>query len=404
MVAGVAGGVGRQLGIDPLILRVLLVVLAFFGGAGIMLYALGWLLLDVDDGLGRSLLEDAFDAHTPSRARNLFTVAALVLTIFISSIWVLSGQAVPGVLVVLTVIGLYMYARRDERQPARYAYAGFGGTPYAPAQPMPPSEQAGPAPQPYQGQPYQGQPYESQDPAVGLVPPGPPPSTSRFGRDRSPQPPRPPRERSYLGLLTISVVILALGVLAAVDVGGAEVPGSAYVALSLGIVALGLLAGGWVGRSRGLIVAGVFLSAALVPATVLDAATDDNWSELGRWSNSETLRETPTTVGAIQPAYDIGSGRLVLDLRDVDFTGADVRTSITMGAGEVLVLVPAEVDVVAAGSVDLGDLVLLDVQSSGVDANRQVTDAGLETAAGSADGELDLTIDVNVGRAEVRRS
>src|SRR5680860_1878941 len=41
-VAGVAGGLARHLDIDPLILRVGFVVLAFFGGAGLILYAAGW--------------------------------------------------------------------------------------------------------------------------------------------------------------------------------------------------------------------------------------------------------------------------------------------------------------------------------------------------------------------------
>ena len=45
---GVAGGLGRYAGVDPLIFRILFVVLTFFGGSGILLYALGWLLLPED--------------------------------------------------------------------------------------------------------------------------------------------------------------------------------------------------------------------------------------------------------------------------------------------------------------------------------------------------------------------
>jgi phage shock protein PspC (stress-responsive transcriptional regulator) len=45
---GVAGGLGRYAGIDPLIFRILFVVLAIFGGSGILLYALGWLLVPED--------------------------------------------------------------------------------------------------------------------------------------------------------------------------------------------------------------------------------------------------------------------------------------------------------------------------------------------------------------------
>jgi phage shock protein PspC (stress-responsive transcriptional regulator) len=44
-IAGVAGGIGRALGVDPVLIRVAFVVLTIFGGSGIALYALGWLLM-----------------------------------------------------------------------------------------------------------------------------------------------------------------------------------------------------------------------------------------------------------------------------------------------------------------------------------------------------------------------
>src|SRR3954471_11546406 len=54
-VAGVAGGLGRHLDIDPLVLRVAFVVLVFFGGAGRILNGACWLLVPADgDGNGAS--------------------------------------------------------------------------------------------------------------------------------------------------------------------------------------------------------------------------------------------------------------------------------------------------------------------------------------------------------------
>src|SRR5215510_13571380 len=47
-VAGVAGGLGRHLDVDPVILRVAFVVLTFFGGVGLLLYIALWLLLPED--------------------------------------------------------------------------------------------------------------------------------------------------------------------------------------------------------------------------------------------------------------------------------------------------------------------------------------------------------------------
>ena len=44
-IAGVAGGFGRRYNIDPVVIRVAFVITALWGGAGVFLYALLWLLL-----------------------------------------------------------------------------------------------------------------------------------------------------------------------------------------------------------------------------------------------------------------------------------------------------------------------------------------------------------------------
>ncbi|MDP9346418.1 MAG: PspC domain-containing protein, partial [Actinomycetota bacterium] len=49
LVAGVCAGVARQIGIDPLIVRVAFVAAATAGGAGVALYLLGWAFLSDDD-------------------------------------------------------------------------------------------------------------------------------------------------------------------------------------------------------------------------------------------------------------------------------------------------------------------------------------------------------------------
>lgn len=435
LLAGVCGGIAGRLGIDAVILRVLVVVLALFGGAGILLYALGWLLLPVDDGRGRSELEDAFDARTTDRFRHLLTVVALVAVIAVSSVWALSGNVVPGVLVVLTVVALLMLARRDipggsdpsapygppRTAPVAPGYgpsSGSGPSPgYGPPSPeyaptestlalggTEPTQALGtdsettatrPAQYPPSAAPWPDQqhsnvgqpPYEP--PYVGSpVPAGPPP------------PPPPPRDRSHLGLLTVSVALVALGALAAVDLSTVDVPGGAYVALALGVVAVGLLVGAWFGRSRGLIALGIVLSAALVPAVVLDTVTDGDWSELRSWGRADRAGFSPTSAAEIQPAYELGSGQLTLDLRGVDFTGDDVTTSVDAGAGEVVVLLPPEVDVTADAAVNLGELDLLGFTSGGFDLGRSITDLG---ADGSGGGQLTITIDANVGRVEVSR-
>jgi phage shock protein C len=45
MIAGVAAGIGRHLGIDPVIVRILFVVLALAGGGGLLAYVIAWVVI-----------------------------------------------------------------------------------------------------------------------------------------------------------------------------------------------------------------------------------------------------------------------------------------------------------------------------------------------------------------------
>jgi len=45
VIAGVCGGLGEYFTTDPVILRLILVVLVLFGGSGLVLYLLAWILI-----------------------------------------------------------------------------------------------------------------------------------------------------------------------------------------------------------------------------------------------------------------------------------------------------------------------------------------------------------------------
>lgn len=49
MVGGVCGGLGEVLDVDPTIIRVVFVLLAFLGGHGILLYLILWLIMPRQD-------------------------------------------------------------------------------------------------------------------------------------------------------------------------------------------------------------------------------------------------------------------------------------------------------------------------------------------------------------------
>jgi phage shock protein PspC (stress-responsive transcriptional regulator) len=66
MIAGVAAGVARSLGIDPVIVRVAFLVLALAGGAGVPLYIAGWLLIP-DEASGESLATQLIQSVSAGR-------------------------------------------------------------------------------------------------------------------------------------------------------------------------------------------------------------------------------------------------------------------------------------------------------------------------------------------------
>ncbi|MGS2648779.1 PspC domain-containing protein [Streptosporangium sp. LJ11] len=62
IIAGVASGLGRYIGVDPNIIRAALAIATFFGGLGVAVYAIGWVLLP-DENKDRSVLQDVIDKN-----------------------------------------------------------------------------------------------------------------------------------------------------------------------------------------------------------------------------------------------------------------------------------------------------------------------------------------------------
>src|SRR4051812_15939496 len=78
IVLGVAGGLGRALAIDPLVIRITFVVLALFSGVGIAFYVAGFLLL-----------ADSPSSPQPSVVRRVLGVVAAL----VSARWLFGGGA-----------------------------------------------------------------------------------------------------------------------------------------------------------------------------------------------------------------------------------------------------------------------------------------------------------------------
>ena len=378
VIGGVAGGLGEYTGIDPVLFRVLFAVLTVFGGAGILLYVLGWLFVPDQDrpvSPAESLLGRGTSAPRPAEAAQGIglAVAALVLAAVL-----LRGDAGDLVLVGVLVVGGILLARHlDDRR--------ADGLP--PRQPPPPAP-AGPPPayQPYQAYSFAGGPGQ----ATATAPPpayAPPPVFV-------PPRPRPPRQRSILSLATMSVLLIGLGVLAAIDLasGDESLQPRHYLAVALGAIGLGLVVGAFRGRARGLIWVGVPLTFVLLGVSAAEGRFDGG-------TGDRTYR--PLSVAELQGDYELGVGDLELDLTGVDFAEQQVTTRVHVGIGGLHVTVPENVDVRVRGRAGLGEVILFGQTTSGTSNDQTVSDDG---ADGDGGGDLELVLDTGIGQVEVDRA
>lgn len=205
------------------------------------------------------------------------------------------------------------------------------------------------------------------------------------------------RPKSRLGKVTIYATAVALGTLATVHLLGASIAGSAYFAVALTIVGLGLVAGAWAGRARLLIPLGFALSLGLLISTV--SAIDSGPHSAGR---QEVLAPTTVTELTMNSPFSRPSGDLMIDLTQVDFTGQNVVFEASSDYGRIEVFLPPDVDVTVKAKVQAGDANVFNSSWGGLSGRwRTVVDHGEDGP--NSGGTLELTISVDYGNLEVHR-
>jgi len=150
----------------------------------------------------------------------------------------------------------------------------------------------------------------------------------------------------------VSIAVALAGSLSLLHaIGAIELQPSDVLIVVLAVVGLGLLVSTWFGRARGLILLGLVL----VPAVAISATADriDFRGGIGdrNWS--------PQAASELRDRYRLGAGSLQLDLTDLDVATIDptdpvLRTELSLGAGQIQLIVPDTWTVDAATTVDLG--------------------------------------------------
>jgi len=220
-------------------------------------------------------------------------------------------------------------------------------------------------------------------PALHAPPIAPPPSPAPPGQVTRPY--------SWLGRLTISLVLLALGVIGLLDLSGVRVAGGVYLAVPLVIVGAALVVGTWYGRARWLIVPGVVLAIALGITAAAENVT----------SRRQSVTWQPTSVSQLEQNYSIHVGDALLNLSNVDFSTGRYTVSVESNVGNVTVIVPPAVDVRADVRVDVGNADVFGSHWAGIGQSRRtVVDVGSDGPGG---GSLVVHAATDVGNVEVRR-
>ncbi|MEU0543001.1 PspC domain-containing protein [Nocardia sp. NPDC005978] len=251
------------------------------------------------------------------------------------------------------------------KTPALHPIPSATERPYAPVGPAPISPDFGPTPPGWD-------PLGVAPLAWDLPEPGP------AQRHPVQAPPRAPRSR-------LTPVIIGLSLLAAAAAGSAAAAGVDWMtpgrigAAALAVLSLGLIVGAFLRRGFGLMVllaplAGFVILASLIGPIQFDqgAMGDRSWAATG--------------AADLQPEYHVSMGSATLDLTNLALT-EDRATTVSVRMGDARVLIPENLRVHTTCNVRMGD-----------------TDGCVGGITGPATGPtLNLTIDVQMGSAEVKR-
>lgn len=303
-LAGVAGGLGRHFDIDPTVLRVAFVVLALFGGAGVLLYGACWLLVPEEGS------EHAVIRTSPSTRATLLVVAAVLAAAALVS-HSFGHWWFPWPLAVIAVVVLLIWMNRDKN---------MSQTPAPPAPPYSPPPYSAP-PSPYQ------------------------------------PPPRRTRRGPLLFAPTLALLAVALGVLGLYDALGGSVVAAAYPALALAVIGGMLVLGAWAGRPGGLIALGLAAAVALMGTSIAGAT----------FSSGRHLDPRLPNAAAVHDSYFIPAGEIRLDLtRVADPAALDGKTiSARTRAGMVTVVLPPGVRAHVVADVSVGQVQLAGAGTGG---------------------------------------
>lgn len=206
-------------------------------------------------------------------------------------------------------------------------------------------------------------------------------------------PPVSPLERVRSGRLVAGLLLVLFGVgwlLEVLDV--IDFPWDVLLPIALILVGVAIVVASRSGaRPGGLIAVGIVLTGVMVIGSAIDFPLGGGVGE---------RLERPATVSELRDEYVLGIGQLTVDLTDLSAgaLGADARTRVRVGVGQLVVIVPEELPVLVFARATVGNVRVFEDEEGGFGAEREAG-PGLD-GRGSV---LELVLSVGLGEVEVRR-
>ena len=206
-------------------------------------------------------------------------------------------------------------------------------------------------------------------------------------------PPASPLERVRSGRLVAGLLLVLFGVgwlLEVLDV--IDFPWDVLFPIALILVGVAIVVASRSGaRPGGLIAVGIVLTGVMVLGSAIDFPLGGGVGE---------RLERPATVSELRDEYVLGIGQLTVDLTDLSAgeLGADARTRVRVGVGQLVVVVPEELPVLVFARATVGNVRVFEDEEGGFGAERE--------AGPGLDGRgpvLELVLSVGLGEVEVRR-
>jgi phage shock protein PspC (stress-responsive transcriptional regulator) len=389
-LAGVCHGAGRYFDVDPVIFRVVLVVLSLTGGIGLIIYGMGWLVIP-QEGEQESEAHRLLSGRIEGAPLTAVLMALVGCGLYASMLGNGANQAFSLILLAATAGAVYWSQQRGRMQATGEA-ASVAASAVADA---PPAAQAPPEPG---AKPSWWRDPLTKDPSYLWGPDDGPygEEDRRAWRERK-KAVRRKREWAFsLVVLLLTVTALAVGTGVSWQYQPVGVSLEIGLSAALGVLGFAFVIASFAGRARE---GTAFWSIVMIAGLIVAASLPKSGQGVG-----ETTWQ-PLTASAVQGPYERGAGTGTLDLRAIRLGGATVSARLKVGAGKAVVILPKTATTHIVYNLGIGEVDLPGKVHNGVRIRNSRQDRlTFGPAPGTpSSGNVELDLNVGVGQLEVIR-